>query len=70
MINSGYDPTEMIDVMKILKTAAGPNRVPRVSKYASRSRKSDRKNKRGYPRIQSIKNLIVKSTQPGFLNTY
>ncbi|SHJ65545.1 M48 family metalloprotease [Aquimarina spongiae] len=28
MINSGYDPNEMIDVMKILKAAAGPNRVP------------------------------------------
>ncbi|MBD1261802.1 M48 family metalloprotease [Maribacter polysiphoniae] len=28
MINAGYDPTEMIEVMKILKAAAGPNRVP------------------------------------------
>ncbi|EAR00734.1 M48 family metalloprotease [Maribacter sp. HTCC2170] len=28
MINSGYEPTEMIEVMKILKAAAGPNRVP------------------------------------------
>jgi len=28
MINSGYNPEEMIGVMKILKTAAGPNRTP------------------------------------------
>lgn len=28
MIESGYDPEEMIGVMKILKAAAGPNRVP------------------------------------------
>ncbi len=28
MINSGYNPKEMIGVMKILKTAAGPNRTP------------------------------------------
>jgi predicted Zn-dependent protease len=28
MMNSGYDPYEMINVMEILKTAAGPNRVP------------------------------------------
>lgn len=28
MINSGYDPYEMIEVMKVLKAAAGPNRVP------------------------------------------
>lgn len=28
MIQSGYDPNEMIRVMEILKEAAGPNRVP------------------------------------------
>ena len=28
MINAGYNPKEMIGVMKILKTAAGPNRIP------------------------------------------
>lgn len=28
MIQSGYNPNEMIEVMKILKAAAGPNRVP------------------------------------------
>lgn len=28
MIQSGYDPYEMVEVMKILKSAAGPNRVP------------------------------------------
>ncbi|MEM7087750.1 MAG: M48 family metalloprotease [Bacteroidota bacterium] len=28
MIDSGYDPYEMIAVMEILKAAAGPNRVP------------------------------------------
>ena len=28
MMNSGYDAYEMVNVMKILKAAAGPNRVP------------------------------------------
>ncbi len=28
MIRSGYNPEELIEVMKILKQAAGPNRVP------------------------------------------
>ena len=28
MIQSGYDPYEMIKVMEILKAAGGPNRVP------------------------------------------
>ena len=28
MINSGYNPEEMVGVMEILKKAAGPNRVP------------------------------------------
>lgn len=28
MIQSGYNPNEMITVMEILKTASGPNRVP------------------------------------------
>lgn len=28
MIQAGYDPNEMIEVMKILKAAGGPNRVP------------------------------------------
>ncbi|PKA82297.1 peptidase M48-like protein [Ulvibacter sp. MAR_2010_11] len=28
MIKAGYDPYEMIDVMKILKAAAGPSRAP------------------------------------------
>ena len=28
MIRSGYDPYEMIEVMRVLKAAAGPNRVP------------------------------------------
>ena len=28
MIDAGYDPYEMIEVMKVLKQAAGPNRVP------------------------------------------
>ena len=28
MIRSGYDPEEMIQVMEVLKKAAGPNRVP------------------------------------------
>jgi len=28
MINSGYDPYEMIEVMKIFKAEGGPNRQP------------------------------------------
>lgn len=28
MMNAGYDPYEMIEVMEILKAAAGPNRLP------------------------------------------
>ena len=28
MIDAGYNPEAMIEVMEILKTAAGPNRVP------------------------------------------
>ena len=28
MLKAGYNPEEMVGVMKILKTAAGPNRVP------------------------------------------
>jgi predicted Zn-dependent protease len=28
MIQSGYEPEEMINVMKVLKASAGPNRVP------------------------------------------
>lgn len=28
MINANYDPEAMIDVMRILKAAAGPNRTP------------------------------------------
>ena len=28
MVQSGYNPYEMIKVMQILKAAAGPNRVP------------------------------------------
>ena len=28
MINSGYNPEEMVGVMEILKKAAGPNRIP------------------------------------------
>ena len=28
MLKAGYNPEEMIGVMKILKAAAGPNRVP------------------------------------------
>ncbi|MAO10742.1 MAG: peptidase M48 Ste24p, partial [Flavobacteriaceae bacterium] len=28
MIDAGYNPHEMIEVMKILKAAAGPNRLP------------------------------------------
>ena len=50
MINSGYDPMEMIEVMKILKTAAGPNRVPEFQ-----SSHPDPEN-----RIEKIKEAIAK----------
>ncbi len=30
MLRAGYNPEEMIDVMEILKAAAGPNRVPEM----------------------------------------
>lgn len=50
MIQSGYDPNEMIKVMQILKTAAGPNRVPEFQ-----STHPDPKN-----RIEKIKEAIEK----------
>jgi predicted Zn-dependent protease len=28
MLSANFDPEEMVDVMEILKDAAGPNRVP------------------------------------------
>jgi predicted Zn-dependent protease len=50
MIESGYDPTEMITVMEILKSAAGPNRVPEFQ-----STHPDPEN-----RIEKIKEAIEK----------
>ncbi|KQC29737.1 M48 family metalloprotease [Flagellimonas eckloniae] len=50
MIQSGYDPYEMIKVMEILKTAAGPNRVPEFQ-----STHPDPEN-----RIEKIKEAIEK----------
>ncbi len=50
MIQSGYDPNEMIEVMKILKAAAGPNRVPEFQ-----STHPDPEN-----RIEKIKEAIAK----------
>jgi predicted Zn-dependent protease len=50
MINSGYEPNEMIEVMKILKAAAGPNRVPEFQ-----SSHPDPEN-----RIDKIKEAIAK----------
>ncbi len=50
MIQSGYDPYEMIEVMKILKAAAGPNRVPEFQ-----STHPDPEN-----RIEKIKEAIIK----------
>ncbi len=50
MIQSGYDPYEMIKVMEILKTAAGPNRVPEFQ-----STHPDPEN-----RIERIKEAIVR----------
>ncbi|WP_396637101.1 M48 family metalloprotease [Maribacter sp. R77961] len=50
MIQSGYDPYEMIRVMEILKAAGGPNRVPEFQ-----STHPDPEN-----RIQKIKEAIEK----------
>ena len=50
MIQSGYDPYEMIRVMEILKSAAGPNRVPEFQ-----STHPDPEN-----RIEKIKEAIQK----------
>ena len=50
MIQSGYDPNQMIEVMKILKAAAGPNRVPEFQ-----STHPDPEN-----RIEKIKESIAK----------
>lgn len=50
MIQSGYDPYEMIEVMKILRAAAGPNRVPEFQ-----STHPDPEN-----RIERIKEAIIK----------
>lgn len=50
MIQSGYDPYEMIKVMQILKTASGPNRVPEFQ-----STHPDPEN-----RIEKIKEAIAK----------
>lgn len=50
MIQSGYDPEEMIGVMEILKAAAGPNRVPEFQ-----STHPDPEN-----RIEKIREAILK----------
>lgn len=50
MIQSGYDPTDIITVMEILKSAAGPNRVPEFQ-----STHPDPEN-----RIEKIKEAIEK----------
>ncbi|MFN3138917.1 MAG: M48 family metalloprotease [Allomuricauda sp.] len=50
MIESGYDPNEMITVMEILKSAVGPNRVPEFQ-----STHPDPEN-----RIEKIKEAIEK----------
>ena len=50
MIQSGYDPNEMIEVMKILKAAGGPNRTPEFQ-----STHPDPEN-----RIEKIKEAIAK----------
>ncbi|MFS4416309.1 M48 family metalloprotease [Maribacter sp. 2307ULW6-5] len=54
MINSGYDPNELIEVMKILKAAAGPNRVPEFQ-----STHPDPEN-----RIEKIREAIAKYSTP------
>ena len=49
MMYAGYNPEAMIEVMQILKAAAGPNRVPEFE-----STHPDPEN-----RIQKIKEVIV-----------
>ncbi len=53
MINAGYNPEEMIGVMKILKAAAGPNRIPEFQ-----SSHPDPEN-----RIEHIREAIAKYQQ-------
>ena len=55
MIQAGYDPYEMIEVMRILKQAAGPNRVPEFQ-----STHPDPEN-----RIEKIKAAIEKYQNSG-----
>ncbi len=55
MMQSGYDPNEMIKVMEILKAAAGPNRVPEFQ-----STHPDPEN-----RIEKIKEAIEKYKNQG-----
>lgn len=55
MIQSGYDPNEMIKVMEILKAAAGPNRAPEFQ-----STHPDPEN-----RIEKIKEAIEKYQNQG-----
>ena len=55
MIQAGYNPYEMIEVMKILKAAAGPNRVPEFQ-----STHPDPEN-----RIEKIKEAITKYQNQG-----
>lgn len=55
MIKSGYEPQEMIQVMEILKAAAGPNRVPEFQ-----STHPDPAN-----RIEKIKEAIEKYKNQG-----
>lgn len=54
MIQSGYDPYEMIRVMEILKAAGGPNRIPEFQ-----STHPDPEN-----RIEKIKEAIAKYSNP------
>jgi predicted Zn-dependent protease len=53
MMDAGYNPNYLIDVMEVLKAAAGPNRVPEFQ-----STHPDPDN-----RIEHIKNAIAKYTQ-------
>ncbi len=55
MIQSGYNPNQMIEVMKILKAAAGPNRTPEFQ-----STHPDPEN-----RIEKIKEAINKYKNQG-----
>lgn len=52
MLDTGYNPEELIGVMQILKAAAGSNRVPEFQSNHPDPEKQNCKNKGSYYKIQ------------------